>query len=82
MKGTTSRWDAVLLTPNEVEHARSFPNVALFLLAEITVIRDAEAAAIEATGGRATIYEPWKIDEGSLHPVGYEYAVPTTGSTS
>lgn len=51
VKGTTADGAEVLLTPNEVQHARSdYPNVALFVMARIEV-GEAEGGTIEAFGG-------------------------------
>jgi len=73
VKGTTGTGVEVLLTPNEVDHAREhYPNVALFVVAAIRV-----EASDGCAGGRDTIFEPWDIDSGMLTPVGYSYAVPT-----
>jgi len=72
VKGTTGTGVEVLLTPNEVDHAREYyPNVALFVVAAIRV-----EASDRCAGGRDTIFEPWDVDGGVLTPVGYSYAVP------
>jgi hypothetical protein len=80
VKGTTSDGSTVLLTPNEVEHARaSFPNVALFVVAQIRVTpRDAGEVTVQ--GGVASEYQRWRVDDGTLHAVGYSHspATPTT----
>jgi hypothetical protein len=70
VKGTTSNGDAVLLTRNEVEHARgAFPHVALFVVANIRVSGDPP----RATGGRVQRKEPWDIAQGQLTPLAFEY---------
>lgn len=74
VKGTTSRGDAVLLTRNEVEHARgAYPNVALFVVAGIRV---APGNPPTASGGRVFRHEPWNIEEGALAPLAFEYHRP------
>lgn len=74
VKGTTSRGNAVLLTRNEVEHARgAYPNVALFVVAEIRV---APGDPPRASGGRTFRHEPWDITEGQLAPLAFEYHRP------
>ena len=50
VKGTTTDGAEVILTPNEVRHARENPCTALFVLSNITVER-AEDGAVTATGG-------------------------------
>lgn len=78
VKGTTGTGQTVLLTRNEVRHAQSYANVALFVLAEIELRSSGDA--VEGTGGIATVFEPWLIDSGTLVPVGFEYEVPSGGS--
>lgn len=74
VKGTTGAGSEVLLTPNEVDHARSeFPQVALVVVANIAVTKEGESLA---TGGDLTTFEPWQIDEGQLQPIGFNYTVP------
>jgi hypothetical protein len=74
VKGTTSQGEAVLLTRNEVEHARgAYPQVALFVVAGIRVM---PGDPPRATGGRAFKLEPWDIDRGELAPLAYEFRRP------
>ncbi|HET6312781.1 MAG TPA: DUF3883 domain-containing protein [Chloroflexia bacterium] len=75
VKGTTSRGSGVLLTPNEVIHARTYSNVALCIVSEIIVTRNADQLPI-ATGGTMRIIYPWDINVGQLTAVGYEYTIP------
>jgi Protein NO VEIN, C-terminal len=73
VKGTTSEGWRVLLTPKEVAHAENrYPGVALAVVSRI-VVNEEET---EATGGLLTVYEPWKISDGELTPVGFTYRVP------
>lgn len=74
VKGTQTTGIRVPLTPNEVAHARLADNVALFVLANITVaLSDGPPIA---SGGDAIVLEPWEIDSGELRPVGYMYTLP------
>ncbi len=74
VKGTTSDGATILLTPNEVSHARrQFPHVALFIVAGVRLNESPDAAA---SGGYVALIEPWKLDERDLTPVGYSYAMP------
>lgn len=76
VKGTTSEGTTVLLTPNEVEHARAkYPNVALYVVSDICIITDNDGE-VQTQGGLVTHFEPWQIDQSSLKPIGYEYTVP------
>jgi Domain of unknown function (DUF3883) len=76
VKGTTTSGSAVVLTRNEVEHARSYPDVALFVLADIVVERT-EEGGIVASGGRMIVHDPWVVDDDALQPIGYKYLLPT-----
>jgi hypothetical protein len=74
VKGTTSLGQEVLLTPNEVKHARTYPDVALTIVHSITVT-PTDAGPV-AEGGELVLYDPWDITQGNLSPVGYAYSVP------
>ena len=72
VKGTTSEGREVLLTPNEVSHAReAFPDVMLLVVGQIRLVRESVAE-----GGTITVFDPWAIEKGQLKPVGYAYSVP------
>lgn len=71
VKGTASRGDIVLLTRNEVEHARgAYPSVALFVVAGIRISRGDHP---HAAGGRVLRSEPWDIRTGELTALAYQY---------
>jgi hypothetical protein len=76
VKGTTNNGAEVILTPNEVTHARENPCAALFVVSNITIER-ADDGTVTATGGQYTCYDPWRLDDGTLRPVGFRYQVPT-----
>jgi hypothetical protein len=75
VKGTTTDGTEVILTPNEVSHARDSRHNALFILSNIRVER-AEDGTVVATGGVRRLYDPWTLDEGTLIPIGYRYQIP------
>jgi hypothetical protein len=75
VKGTTTDGAEVILTPNEVKHAREYRHTVLFVLSEIKVER-AEDGTVAARGGVPHRYDPWNLDEGTLTPVGFRYQVP------
>jgi hypothetical protein len=76
VKGTTTDGAEVILTPNEVTHARRHPDTALFILSGIQIERDSDGTAT-ATGGTPHVHDPWQIDNGTLIPVGYRYQPPS-----
>jgi hypothetical protein len=75
VKGTTADGAEVLLTPNEVRHAQEMDYVALFILSNVVVER-ANDGTVTATGGVSHHHDPWRIDDGTLIPVGFRYRVP------
>jgi hypothetical protein len=76
VKGTVGRGMAILLTTNEVRHAEtSFPNIVLFVVAEIKLgMMDGRRFA---SGGSEKVYQPWRIDPTLLEPQSYKYALDT-----
>lgn len=79
VKGTTTGGAEVILTPNEVRHAREYPCTALFVVSDITVER-AEDGTVTAAGGKQHLYDPWRLDDGTLTPLGFRYQVPVMSS--
>ena len=75
VKGTTTDGAEVILTPNEVRHAREHPLTALFVLSNVSIER-AEDGAVTATGGVRHLYDPWHLDDGTLTALGFRYQVP------
>jgi Domain of unknown function (DUF3883) len=76
VKGTTSTGERVLLTRNEVAQGKAeYPSTALFVLADVTVVKEADERP-SARGGRVIVLEPWMPRDEDLEPIAYEYAVP------
>jgi len=75
VKGTTTDGAEVILTPKEVTHAREHSYTALFVLSGITVKRT-EDGTVTATGGQHRYFDPWRLDDGTLTPLGFRYQVP------
>ncbi len=79
VKGTTSEGAQVLLTPNDVAHARRYhPHVALFVVARIRV-EGAETATPRVSGGEPDVIYPWLIDDDRLTPLGFAYGTRDRG---
>lgn len=67
VKGTTSLGLSVLLTANEVQHAReNNGRVALFVVSEIIL------ASGRCSGGIVHVIEPWDIREDKVEPLAFE----------
>jgi hypothetical protein len=73
VKGTQSDGRQILLTRNEVLHAKeAFPGVALFIVARIELYRDA-ADQVAARGGQPIVLDPWSLNEEGLSPLAFAY---------
>jgi hypothetical protein len=81
VKGTTTDGAEVSLTPNEVRHAQENPCTALFVVSNIAVER-AEDRTVTATGGEHHCYDPWRLGDGTLRPLGFRYQVPGVRRTT
>lgn len=76
VKGTTGDGSVVLLTSNEVEHARTtYPASALFVLSAIRITETGGGDVI-ASGGSPRVIEPWDVDEAGLAPLTYACVLP------
>jgi hypothetical protein len=75
VKGTTGDPVEVILTPNEVAHARTYPLVALYVVSNIDVRIGPDDERI-ASGGTVSLFHPWSIDADELRPIGYKYRLP------
>jgi hypothetical protein len=79
VKGTPTTGKSVLPTPLEVDHARIYPNVCLFIVSEIDVPELADGRT-QASGGLPWLLDPWDIDaDGTLTPIGFSYAISDPG---
>jgi hypothetical protein len=76
VKGTTSEGNRILLTRNEVTHARRvFPRIALYVLADIAAM-ELDDGAYRVSGGVEIVRNPWDIDAGNLQALAFEYGLP------
>jgi hypothetical protein len=76
VKGTASTGERVVLTRNEVAHARAMhPDTALFVLADVTVVKE-DGDTPSARGGREVIVQPWIPRDEHLEPIAFEYSIP------
>jgi hypothetical protein len=73
VKGTVSAGTKVLLTRNEVKHAKDHPELAvLFIVSDIELSPD-DNGRVVASGGLDKMALPWIIDDSDLTPLAYEY---------
>ncbi len=72
VKGTTGAGEAVILTRNEVAHAREQgPRMALAIVSGIRL--EKRESDVLAKGGILRVIRPWAIDDGVLDPTQFEY---------
>ena len=75
VKGTTTAGEQVVLTNNEVEHARVHRDQSmLFILYDIQVVDGPDGPA--ASGGTRRVLWPWDVNAGVLVPISYRYQPP------
>ena len=75
VKGLSREAATVILTHNEVEHAREH-RTALFVLSNITTSPD-EDGTLVASGGDCRVFnDPWEPDDNDLTPLAYSYRLP------
>ncbi|MFC7592512.1 DUF3883 domain-containing protein [Nonomuraea antimicrobica] len=75
VKGTTGAPTSVELTANEVQHAREFPEVDLFMVSDITVT--GTTPNFTTSGGTATLLPNWEPADEDLRPTRFEYRIPS-----
>lgn len=71
VKGTTTGGQSVELTVGEVEHARHFDRMALFVVSDIAFDRNGRPK-----GGKQWVADPWTPDAEALTPLRFRYVVP------
>ncbi len=79
VKGTTGSGASVILTPNEVRHADANPGRAV-----LSVVNGIELSETDGTwkadGGTRRDFNRWRVSDGALEPVGYEWTLPPDNS--
>lgn len=72
VKGTRGGSGEILVTANEVQHARDHGAVALAIVTSIKVRYGADGTPI-AEGGSLAWHRPWSVDKGHLTPLAYSW---------
>lgn len=65
VKGTTGAGATVSLTANEIDHAETYPHVALVVVTHIAVHASPDPLA---SPGKVTVFDPWHLDRSSSAP--------------
>jgi hypothetical protein len=74
VKGTTCLPGKIILSKNEVElHKANYPKNALILVHSINLNRREKPP--QAHGGEVVCYFPWKLVDGGLTPLAYQYSL-------
>lgn len=72
VKGTTTEGGAVVLTRNEVDfHRAHYPHNALAVVHDISLDRSVSPPL--TSGGRLELVHPWRIEDGALTALSYQY---------
>ncbi|MBK8222839.1 MAG: DUF3883 domain-containing protein [Candidatus Obscuribacter sp.] len=74
VKGTTGKGEQVILTRNEVENARNYPAVDLFIVCNILLVE--EDGVYKPTGGDVRVARRWSPSDDNLEALSYCYRVP------
>jgi len=72
VKGTRGGGDTILITRNELNHARDHANVHLAIVSRIVIDRDSKGAP-SASGGVLRWYQPWVIKDSDLEAIAFEW---------
>lgn len=78
VKGTRGGPETILVTANEVEHAREHGAVALAIVSAISLRVGSDGTPV-AEGGTITWFRPWLVDQGILLPLAYSWRAPGSG---
>ena len=77
VKGTQTAGSYIILTRNEVRHARENKGqMALYVLHSISIREEKEKSV--ASGGKPIILNPWNIEDGKLVPMEFRYRLPNS----
>lgn len=75
VKGTTSNRPQVVLTRNEVIHAREYASVALVWVSNIE-LEFTDGGQASANGGVTQVIDRWLLDDGALEALSFAYTLP------
>lgn len=78
VKGSTGEADAVLVTINEVTHARTYSRVELVVVDCIEWAADADGT-VHASGGRLRHWPKWEVSDESLAAKAFRHELPPGG---
>jgi len=69
VRGTTGSWENLFLNAAEERHAReAYPDVALFVLYDVSIVVDTDGVQV-GRGGTTHVIDPWDISLDDLTPL-------------
>ena len=68
VKGTTTNGHTIVVTYNEVMHAKNNSNACVLF-----VLHSIQLNGEHASGGKRNVIHPWNPDQGTLKPITYTY---------
>jgi hypothetical protein len=77
VKGTQADGRAIILTANEVDHVKKFPDQSILVVIHSAKISGKKKVSV--TGGSDVIREGWKIEDGALKAIQYKWSSEAAG---
>jgi hypothetical protein len=75
VKGTQGSGASVILTKNEIEHARKHQQHSIFVIVHgVNIV--STGGSSQASGGTSRVYLPWILESGVLEPIQYKWTLP------
>jgi hypothetical protein len=75
VKGTQTEGSAVILTKNEVAHAKKHPKHSIFILVHSIQVKAKKTNDFVLSGGEIVFKKPWAIDHNDLTAIQYFWTV-------
>ena len=75
VKGTQTAGTSVILTRNEVEHAKQHPGNSMFVIVHSIKVCP-KGSSFDASGGTSRVHAPWMLNSDELEPINFRWVVP------
>lgn len=75
VKGTQGSGTSVILTKNEIEHAKKYPQRSITVIVHDVKVR-LGGGPPHASGGALRVFHPWIPESTALEPIQFRWAVP------
>ncbi len=77
VKGTQTPGMSVILTRNEVEHAKQFPNNSIFVIVHSVKVRR-NGSSFHVSEGLTRVHSPWTLRSDTVEPIHFKWILPGT----